>query len=117
MTREEISSIPAGSKLNLLVADQITKLPIYSRVGHNFLNDKGICEIIPNYSGDIKYAWEVVEKLGELGYTVFIEWKGAGRGYEFTSEVSVQKSIYTVGHGVGEIAESICKAGLMAVCK
>ncbi len=68
-----------------------------------------------DYSTDIKAAWEVVEKLGELGYTVRIEWKGSDRVYSGTAEVGIVKGIYTVGLGVGSFPEAVCNATIMTL--
>ena len=65
-------------------------------------------------STDIKAAWEVVEKMGRDGFTANVQWKGAGRGYEYTAEVSYTKSICTVGHATGEAPIAICLAALRA---
>lgn len=69
----------------------------------------------PEFSTDILAAWEVVKKLGELGFTVIIEWKGSDRVYAGTAEVTLVKRIYTEGHGVGTLPEAICQAALMAI--
>ncbi len=67
------------------------------------------------YSTDVKAAWSAIEKMGELGYTLCIEWKGVGRVYAGTAEVTVIKEIYTVGHGVGSLPEATCNAIIMAL--
>ncbi len=67
------------------------------------------------YSTDIVAAWRVVEKLGELGFDVVIEWKGPHREYANTAEVSVRKGIHTSGHGLGTMPEAVCSAALMAL--
>ena len=68
-----------------------------------------------DFTTDIKAAWNVVEKLGDLGYTVHIEWKGSGRVYAGTAEVAITKGIYTVGHGVGSLPEAVCNATIMTL--
>lgn len=68
-----------------------------------------------DYSTDVKVAWEIVEKLGELGYTVHIEWKGSDRVYAGTAEVAITDSIHTVGHGVGSFPEAVCNATIMTL--
>lgn len=66
-------------------------------------------------STDIAAAWEVIKKMGELGYTCHIEWKGSDRVYAGTAEVDFVKGIYTVGHAVGDASEAICRAALKAL--
>ncbi len=64
-----------------------------------------------DYSADIKAAWEVVEKLGELGYTVHIEWKGLDQKYSEVAEVIITKDSDIVGHAVdGTFPAAICNA-------
>ena len=76
-----------------------------------------ILDAIPYYTTSIEAAWAIVEHLGELGFNVFIEWKGKGRGYEHTAEVSVNKvkGFTTEGHGVGPAPLAICTAALQAI--
>ena len=69
---------------------------------------------VPQYSTNVAAAWEVVEKMGELGYTCHIEWKGSDRTSAGSAEVTFVKHL-TEGHGVGTMPEAVCRAALMAV--
>lgn len=51
----------------------------------------GLLHRVPHYSTDPAAAMEVVERMGVLGYNTHIEWKGAGREFEHTAEVSMHK--------------------------
>lgn len=71
----------------------------------------------PRYGDDVAETVGVVKRLGDLGFNVWIEWKGKGRGYEGTAEVSVNKvgEFGTVGHGVGDLGTAVVSAAIMAV--
>lgn len=49
------------------------------------------------------------------GCSIDIEWKGAGREYQFTAEVGVTKDSLTIGTGYGTMPEAVCKAALSAI--
>lgn len=133
LTREQILNMPAGREMDTLVAKKVFGwdvhseilggLEVYYTVHHEPLKDcpeelravtgQIIIKRVPDFSTDIAAAWEVVEKLGNMGYTINIQWKGKGRVYENTAEVSITSNIYTVGHGIGTAPIAICKAALM----
>lgn len=111
-----------GRELDALVAEKVMGFIIPLNLRHSvnwgggppiIVGDKTLN--IPRYSSDIAAAFEVVKKMGELGYTCHAEWKGSDRVYAGSAEVSFVKCIYTVGHAVGEMPESICRAALKAL--
>lgn len=69
----------------------------------------------PYYSTNIQAAWLIIEYLGKEGCSIDIEWKGAGREYQFTAEVGVTKDSLTIGTSYGTIPEAVCKAALSAI--
>jgi hypothetical protein len=111
MTREEILNMQAGKKLDRLIAIHIMHLEIDSIIWETD-NGEIIKQSIPNYSTDIKAAWEVVEFIGEAigGVTIFnacdVEWT-------WCCEIFNGKEKILEG---GKTApEAICKAALLAV--
>jgi hypothetical protein len=82
MTRDEILNMPAGREMDALVAE---KVMIVEFTKHNYKAHDVLSNTIeertyystsfaplPHYSTDIAAAWQVVEKLMEMG-DVFIE--------------------------------------------
>lgn len=69
----------------------------------------------PYYSKYVQAAWLIVEHLGKEGCCVDIQWKGAGRKYQFTAEVNITKDSITIGNAYGTMPEAICKAALFAI--
>ena len=69
----------------------------------------------PYYSTNVQSAWLIVEYLGKEGCSIDIEWKGAGREFEFTAEVNIRKDSLTIGNAYGTMPEAVCKAALFAV--
>ena len=134
-----IEELPAGREMDALIAEHIFK---WRKMRGPKTDYDGPCEsfdvLIPpdiedpfplySFRGSIKpwyfcskwstqlaAAWEVVETLGELGYTCVIEWKGSDRFYAGTAEVNIVKNLYTVGLGVGTFPEALSRAALMAM--
>ena len=72
---------------------------------------------VRHYSTEIAEAWKVVEHLAADGWTLQLQWKGAGREYANTAEVSFQRhprrGDFQLGHAVGDTAPlAICRAAL-----
>lgn len=73
----------------------------------------GVAPCAPYSSNDFA-ALDVMQRMGERGYTTFIEWKGSGREFAGTAEVTMQRFLVR-GHGVGALAHAICLAALRAI--
>lgn len=69
-------------------------------------------------SKSIVAAWEVIEKMGLLGWTTDVQWKGDARDYARTAEVSMStwESTYRSAHAASDTAPlAICRAALAAL--
>jgi hypothetical protein len=71
---------------------------------------------IRRYSTSIAEAWLVVEKLAQTEWDYSLEYKGKGRGYEFTAEGYFGKWVdgqFRYGHTVADtVPLHICLAAL-----
>lgn len=138
---EPVSELPAGRELDALVAEHVFGTAILTREAMEaeavrvwveqpqctkffwgftaWRGDDGTIQCAQDfepYSTDIAAAWDVVEKLGRDGFTCDIQWKGAGRNYEFTAEASFDKwTPPQSGHAVGSAPLAICRAALKTV--
>jgi hypothetical protein len=115
MTRKEILNMPMGREMDALIAEKIFG---YNRV---YYNEKIVANLYPTgagcfvegeaheYSTDISAAWEVVEKLHELGYFLGLYRDG------------FKKCIWEIDIGADiELTDNtaplaICRAALLAV--
>jgi len=125
--KNSVANMPAGREMDSLISEKVMgwgniRSGVWVGNPPSYMNNTGWrfgdhrdWEEIPCYSTDIKTAWSLIEKLGQMGYTGHIEWKGADREYAHTAEVVVNKSICMVGHAVGTAPLAICRAALMAV--
>ena len=132
----------AGRHVDALVAEHIMKEPKYWAVmfgGSHYGNLTTVAEAEavakqiqgdykahlypyydePCYSTDIAAAWLVVEKLAQDGWSYNLEWKGKGRGYEFTAEgclIRWKDAEHQTVHAVGDtVPLFICTLALRAV--
>lgn len=60
-------------------------------------------------------AWMIIEKLGSMGFSTSIEWKGSNRIYRDSAEVSIRRGLRIAGRAEGAAAESICRAAYQAI--
>lgn len=118
--RDEVLSMPAGRELDAVVAERVMGFRWFTspcaNVSVPVADDSW--QYLPAFSTDIAAAWKVVERLGEMGYTLDIQWKGKGRVYEFTSEVSASRWDdygFRDYHAVGSMPYAVCMVALQAV--
>ncbi len=108
--------IPDGHVHQYLRPEEVPEVWLKERLDHGgYYRYCKHCENMPEFSTDISSAWEVVEKMGELGYTCHVEWKGSDRVYAESAEVVFVMGIITVGHAVGDVTGAICRAALKAM--
>lgn len=71
-------------EIDRLVAEQVMGWTNLSVAGTRFgTTPEGKAHrIVPQYSTDLSAAWEVVEKLRQLGYQGAIDWSSSEPGYE-----------------------------------
>ncbi len=71
----------------------------------------------PKRSTDIAATEEVVKEMARRGFTAHIEWKGKGREFEYTAEVTfLDHGILGLGHAVADtISLAACIAALEAL--
>jgi len=129
MTREEIERMEAGREMDSLIAEKVMGwrwsgenkkwlIPPDDdpRIAWAALWDKkGRPDWLPDYSTDIADAWQVVEKLHDLGYRVEIN-STCDKGL-YDVEVSKSYSNGTVCECVvfQPISLAICRAALLSV--
>jgi len=66
MTREEILNMPAGRKMDALIAYEVFEImPFKQPSGPYFMDDYQEEKEVPHYSTDIAAAWEVFEWLAK----------------------------------------------------
>jgi hypothetical protein len=119
MTRDEILALPAGLELNELVAEHV--LGWRRREGVVFSNesrwqppDSVGWDWLPDYSGDIAAAWQVVEKL--TGGMVQFRLERTASGRTYAKFVDCTWPACLVGGASATAApHAICKAALLAV--
>lgn len=122
----------AGIELDILIAEKIFGLEVvknksgskrggfYYSVGEpdwdDFYGDMQLANPVPIYSLDIATAWEVVEKLFELGWDCEVSMYRAEQGPRYRVDVRV---IEHQEHGATEFADTaplaICLAALKAL--
>jgi hypothetical protein len=137
MTRDEILGLEAGNNLDILVAEKVfgwrkgtNEYNILGwqwskRDGTPVLDDSwdGVwvtpLSCTPNYSTDIKAAWEVVEKMREKSFYVRVN--SIGKYFEccfiknFVNENNTPGSFIGLSNTCKTAPEAICKAALLAV--
>lgn len=124
MNREDIISIPAGKKMNILIAEKVMdKKPcehwhmlrlepwefIHGVCGHE------TCYPInypPHYSSNINAAWGVVEKIKDIHITFDMFYRKNEQKWWVTTHASDNAKDY----GIADTAPlAICRAALLAV--
>lgn len=114
MTRDEILNMPAGLRLNELIAEYVMKLdrtkPGQWRESVDWWVN-GLPSECPDYSTDISAAWQVVEKFYSM---TFDRWSN---GKEFRCYlVTARDGKNCDGMAVADTAPlAICRAALLAV--
>jgi len=124
MSKNEILAMEPGNKLDALIAEKIIGFKIYQGHGKKYIDGLSI-SAIPEYSKSIAAAWEVVEKMYELGFKYCINILDDWRFEKPTQHCCFAESDYTDGlyikdsncfHAYGDTtAEVVCKAALLAV--
>jgi hypothetical protein len=130
MTKEEILGMEVGNDLDILVAEKVfgwrkgtNEYNIlgwqWSCQGGNPILDDGWDGVwvtplscTPNYSTDIKAAWEVFEKFGFQGSVTY---SGSYYYCEIMNGWNKTGAIYGKAENCNSAPEAICKAALIAV--
>jgi predicted nucleic acid-binding protein len=115
MTRDEILAMPAGRKMDALVAENVMGLDLFTPVTDPYFTSQGIYQQvnhIESYSADIAAAWEVVEKMVNGKWRVNIENDINGRkwGCDFKDD-----PLHTTLCVADSLTLAICRAALLAV--
>lgn len=104
MTREEILAMDPGRELNIVVAENVFELQ-----GLHLMN-----EFLPDYSGSISAAWEVVEKMRTNKIYLDIRvWPDEYQVLPHQDENNKLIDRWIVKSP--SLPESICKAALLSV--
>lgn len=134
MTHDEIDAMPAGRKIDALIAEKamgkkITKATIPETEGHLYVEapaklEPGACWLaIPEYSTDIAAAHEVLNHLSMS--TVYIWWNDAGSMWQVFLDPKrrlMEDCRFSACDDSDlkdepNLALAICRAGLKAVLK
>ena len=104
MTRDEILNMPAGQDMDLLVAEEVLKL---DSIGWNerFFHNRA------NFSTDIRAAWEVVERMGNVDELHDVDIRTSIRGWY----CNIFNSFDSFEAGAETAPLAICRAALLAV--
>jgi len=109
MTKEEILAMEAGIELDGWVAEEVMGIKTLVRAG--LITGEDEVPLLA-YSEDISAAWQVVDRMEELGFYFRLDsW-----GVEFyASSVDMSKNTVTFGALASRlVCEAICKAALLA---
>jgi hypothetical protein len=118
MNREEILNMPAGRKMDALIAEKVVGL----RLDWEFaefqngepsaptLRDKyDEIGVLPFYSTDISATWEVIEKMGDIAWSLASAWNLSGKRAGFSMWISGKSVIADTA------TLAICRAALLAI--
>lgn len=100
MNEQQINELQAGKELDALVAEKVFGYKTHG----NFREANGIRILIKSYSEDISAAWEVVEKMLHMEFSVPMP-----ETSKFNSLLMNKRWIWDI------TPEAICKAALLAV--
>jgi hypothetical protein len=122
-----------GRELDKLIGERAMNLEVHQAGAHDmifsvnrewitaggyyyFVDGEGAYRLSP-YSTEDAPSLEVVKEMARRGLTAHIEWKGKGREFEYTAEVTfLDHGILGLGHAVADtISHAACIAALEAL--
>ena len=106
------NELQPGRKLDGLVAELVFRLKREpgEYIDH-FLDDNGLPYLCKSYSTDISAAWEVIDKMKELGVLINISYGGNNWNVNFSTKEQYNKLVYDSATSK-TIELAICLAGL-----
>lgn len=112
-----MTNLVVGRDLDALVAQHVFRMFVDNTVyyqGH--CDDSSCCEgePIPDYSTSIAAAWEVVEKMREMGFTIMLNDYITTKRNSWMAEF-VKHPTFGVIHDAATAPLAICLAALKAV--
>lgn len=110
LTREEILAVPVGRELDALVHKNVFLREVYWQNIIPYPVDNLTAIPVPLYSTDLSAAWEVVEKLHELGYTTHLQ-------SDYPDDGAIKHGLLLFHNSKGRIKGDYAETAPLAICR